>query len=147
MSAWQVWLDDPTGNRLAMLDQLVNLSVSVVANNIGSFQITLPGSFDDSLIHLDGLIEFWRAPEGGTLRLVRVGMVRKWVYTEDDDGNEFLVISGPDQMELLSRRIVGYASGTATAFKTIPADDFIKAVVRENLGSSAVAGRDRKSVV
>lgn len=142
MAQWQVWLDDPVGNRLAVLDELISLSVSMVANDIGAFQVVLPGYFDDSLLHLDSLIEFWRSPEGGTLRLVRVGMVRKWVYTEDDDGNEFLVISGPDQMELLSRRIVGYAAGTATAFKTIPADDFIKAVVRENLGSSAVAGRN-----
>ena len=153
MSAWQVWLDDPTGNRLAVLDRMINLSVSVVANNIGSFQITLPGDFDDSLIHLDSLIEFWRAPEGGTLRLVRVGMVRKWVYTEDSNGSEVLIISGPDQTELLSRRIVAYpaepsfATGTKYTYKSGAADDMIKAIVRENLGALvAVAVRNLTSL-
>lgn len=145
MAQWQVWLDDPTGNRLALLDGLLGLSVSMIANDIGAFEVVLPEDFDASLIRLDSLIEFWRAPEGGTFRLVRVGMVRKWVYSEDDDGNEFLIISGPDQMELLNRRIVGYAAGTGPTSKNTEADDLIKAVARENLGSSATAARDLSS--
>jgi hypothetical protein len=43
---------------------------------------------------------------------------------------------------LLSRRIVAYAAGSAQAQKTGAADDLMRAVVRENLGSSAGTGRN-----
>jgi hypothetical protein len=140
---WQIWLDDPFGNRLALLDGLLSLSVSRVANDIGSWQVALPGDFDKRLIRLDGMVEFWRAAEGGTLRLVRVGFIRKLNSAGDADGNNILVISGPDGVELLNRRISAYAAGTAYVDKSDQADDLIKAIVRENLGSLAVtAARD-----
>lgn len=52
------------------------------------------------------------------------------------------VLSGYDLNSLLNRRIVAYAAASAQAQKTGAADNLIKAIVRENLGSSAIAARD-----
>jgi hypothetical protein len=46
----------------------------------------------------------------------------------------------------LKRRIVAYAAGSSQAEKTDQADDMMKAVVRESLGSSAGADRDLTSL-
>jgi hypothetical protein len=61
-----------------------------------------------------------------------------------------LTISGSDFTELLNRRIVAYRAEQSQTQKTDNADDMMKAIVRENLGSSSgtdyagspVVGRD-----
>lgn len=56
-----------------------------------------------------------------------------------------LTLRGLCYNSLLTRRIIAYAAGTAQASKTGPADNIMRAVVRENLGASAGAIRDISS--
>jgi hypothetical protein len=136
-SRHEIWLDDERGNRLLLLDEAVDFSYTRSANNAGSFTLTLAGDFDRTMIQLDGLVEFWRAAEGGALRLMFLGMARRFTWSDDQDGQATLEVSGPGINQLLSRRIVAYAAGSAQAEKTDQADDMMKAIVAENLGSSA----------
>lgn len=137
-SRWELWLDDPLGNRLSLLNKsVVEFWLSRVLNDIGEFQTVLRGNFDQSLLLEDGLIEFWRAPAGGALRWVGVGKVRKILFSDNENGKEIITVSGPDGIDLLQTRIVAYAAGSAQAEKTGPADDLLKAIVRENMGSMA----------
>ncbi len=53
-----------------------------------------------------------------------------------------LTLRGLCYNSLLMRRIVAYAAGSAQAQKNGPADDIMRAVVRENLGQAAGSGRD-----
>jgi len=136
-SRWEIWLDDPKGQRLALLERAVSFWIQRVENEIGAFQVVLPGSVYDNLLRLDGMVEFWRAPAGGSLGLEGVGLARVFDYADDENGLEYTVIEGPDQNDLLGRRIVAYAAGTAYASKADYADDLIKAIWSENYGSSA----------
>jgi hypothetical protein len=53
-----------------------------------------------------------------------------------------LILKGLSYNVLLTRRIVAYPAGSAQASKSGAADDVMRAVVRENLGELAGAGRD-----
>lgn len=48
---------------------------------------------------------------------------------------------GHSAEEMLSRRIVAYAAGSTDATATLPADDLMKFIVTQNLGSGAAAAR------
>jgi hypothetical protein len=146
MIRYEVWLDDARGNRLALLDRLVDLSWVRAVNQVGWFTVKLPGDFDRSLLGVDHLVEIWRGVDEGTLRLELVGFCRNFVYSEQG-GVDVIQVGGPDSVDLLRRRIVAYAAGSAQAEKTADyADDLIKDVARENLGSSATdTARDLSS--
>lgn len=139
---WELWLDDPRGSRLALLDRASSYYIQRAANDVGAFQVALPGGVYDKLLRVDGMVEFWRAPGRGRMSLQGIGFIRDFVYADDDNGTEYTVISGPDQNDLLDRRIVAYAAGEAEADKSDQADDLILAIARENFGSSAVPGRN-----
>lgn len=131
---WEIWLDEPNGNRLVLLDEALSFSFTKVVNNIGSFDLTLPPIYDDYL-RLDGMLEFWRAPKNKALRQVGVGLFRDVDYRDLSDGTEITAISGSDGKDLLKRRIVAYPAGSSYSLKSDYADDMLKAIIRENLGS------------
>ncbi len=105
MAEWEIWLDDAEGLRLEMLDQAAGIQVTRVANGMGSFALVLPGDYDDSLLQVDGMVEFWRRSEGGALSWVSVGIIRQKRYFEINN-TEYVEISGRDHMDYLKRRIV-----------------------------------------
>lgn len=141
MSNWEIWLDDPFGNRLLQLDRTEGFSLTRIVNNIGAFVLNLPWDFDSKLIKLDGLVEFWRSPEGGALKWVGTGMVRRHKF-HDDNGKDVLTLGGVDAIDLLRRRIVAYAADSTGSLQTDNADDIMKAIVKQNLGANAVAARN-----
>lgn len=138
---WEIWYCDPEGRRISLLDQVsrVGLGLAMTANGVGAWRLTLPPWVGAPRV--DGWVEFWRAPAGGALRRVRVGRIREYVMQDGGDGNDMMVWSGPDQLDILQQRIVAYAAGTAQAYKTGYGGDLLRALVRENLGSSAGTGR------
>src|SRR6266540_3345424 len=94
---------------------------------------------------LDSRIEVWRADGSGPARLdmETVWFVRvppKLVY--GPKGEQLIEVRAVNGLYLLAGRIVAYAAGSAQALKIGPADNVMKAVVRENLGSLAVAERN-----
>lgn len=136
MPRHEVYLDRDDGTRLALLDQFESLEYALVVNDIGACTIVLPGSFA-SLVAPDRRIEVWRAPESGKLAMQRVYFTRKIKDQTDRDGNRWLIVTGYDGNYLLAGRIVAYAVGSAQASQTDQADDLMKSIVDENLGSGA----------
>jgi len=134
------------GIQLAELADLEAIEYWRVLNDKGGFNIITRSDFDESLLGVDRLIEFWRTPKGGEETLMMVGLLRWWEWFENSDGFELLSFGGPDQNDLLDRRIVAYYAGEDEADKTQEADDLLKAIVRENMGALAPndeAGRPR----
>ena len=125
------------GIQLAELTDLESVEYWRVLNDKGGFNIITRADFDESLLGVDHLIEFWRTPEGGDELLMMVGLLRWWEWLENDDGFEICQLGGPDQNDLLDRRIVAYYAAEDESDKTDFADDMLKAIVRENMGALA----------
>lgn len=136
-----IWFASPEGERLGIADGFIRLSYTLTQNTPGALTLTLPASSSailNGITNTDTRLYLWRDSrlEGETCWLVRSAR-----YFTDSDGARFYEVKAVSALELLARRIVPYADGTAQATKTADADDMIKAVVRENLGSSAAAAR------
>lgn len=107
---------------------------------VGSLYVDFPlKEFINRNIDVDWRLEVYRRTAGG--ELVRVGDTQ-WIvklvrYKVDENNNTSLHIIAYDMMYLLNKRIVAYVDGTPQTSKTMPADDMLKAIVRENLGSLA----------
>ena len=134
---YEAWINNQYGQRLGLLDTLIDFERIKVVNSVNVGQITLPGTFNQELLKPDYMIELWRAPAKGTMQLEFVFFIRNLIYKEDNSGNDIIVISGPDGNDLLARRIVAYYAGTSQASKTDNADDMMKEIVDENLAGSA----------
>ncbi len=132
---YDIWLDTPDGDRLALLDTFLSLQYARVVNDVGKFMIKLPDTLDRRLIRPDAMLEIWRT-EGGCQTLELLGLIRRLEYGEEN-GAAYSILEGYDGNGLLADRIVAYAAGSAQAVKSGAADDVMKAIVRENLGSSA----------
>lgn len=137
-----MWLLNPaSGYPLALIDEFNALTYTKIVNGIGAFTLTLPKTFDMSLVQEDTRVAIYRKPPGGVRNIDFAGFVRK-IEKPTQQQQQSFVLSGFDLNDLLRRHIVAYASGTAQASKAGKAGDVLKAIVRENLGSSAVAARD-----
>jgi len=132
-----VWLTTDAGHRLQIIDGWSYLRYNMIANGVGRLELALPSSFDLSILRVDQLVEIWRTSAFGQMAYEGSYLVRRLVTERSDEGQESHVLFGPDINALLARRIVAYAAGTAQASKTDQADDMMKAIVRENLGSLA----------
>lgn len=139
--AHEIWLARDNGTRLTILDRVERFEWTRAINNIGRCTITLPGDFDRSLLKIDNQIQIQRAPSPTSiLRLEDSYFIRRPIVTTNESGLTRIQVHGVSPIELLTRRIVAYAAGSAQANKTDFADDMMKAIVRENLG--ALAGVD-----
>ena len=135
-SRWEVWICDQHGSRIALADKAISFGGIRTANTKGNFNLTLPGDTDLNLLSVDNMVEFWRAPFAGAMSWAMVGFMRKFQYSEVN-GVDVITVGGPDAIDLLDRRIVAYAAGTAQASKTDYADDMLREIVDQNLESSA----------
>lgn len=139
---WEVWLQDANGVGINNLSFLQDFQFTRNVSSPGFFSVTLPLSEMESLGYLasavretlsDKIVSFWRGNEGeGSLQEVFAGYV-----TRMQVGMLTLTLSGSHLLGLLKRRIIAYHAGSSYASKTAKIDDMMKAIVRENLGSSA----------
>ena len=131
-SRWEIWSSDSRGNRLKLSGNGGQFGVGRLLNGIGEWYLNLPSSFDMTLVPLDNMIEFWRAPENGPLSLFCVGFIK-----ERERWTRGRRISGPDQNDILQTRIVAYAAGSTDSEITTNYDDMMKHVIRSNFGTLA----------
>ena len=117
MAGYEIWLTTDTGKRLALLDDVLWMQATRVANAIGRLSLGVKPSFDLGQLVRDRLIQVWRRPTGGQLSLWRVYFLRGWRF-ETQGSVEELRLKGPDVNDLLRRRIVAFAAGTSQAEKT-----------------------------
>jgi hypothetical protein len=111
---------------------------------VGDLALRLPhdAAPPEGLLGLDSILEVWRTDADGVTRLeldtcwfVRVPPAP---VAEESGIVELRAVC---TRYLLAGRIVAYAAGSAQTVKQGPADDVMKAIVRENLGDLAPAGR------
>ena len=120
------------------------LEYVLVENDIGALQLVLPGTDASPLLFLrDTELEVFRTEDGITsLEGEKPFFARDAQISLSPAGEYLTTITAIDAKHLLTRRIVAYAAGTAQSRKSnIAADNMMKAIVRENLGSSAVTAR------
>lgn len=149
MISYTARICDPFGQLLAEVANFVDnpqgggaaLDYALTVGNVGALQLTLPASFDSSLLRLDGRIGVWRSINGRTPQLdgQAIFFIRTWRYTETTT-----TVTAYSANELLRRRIIAYYAGSAFAAHTTPtsAGNLIKDLVSENMGSS-ISSADR----
>ena len=137
MARYEVWLANSAGERRVLLESLESMACIIAPGRVGACTILTPGLTPDD-VGRDYQLHIFRAPDDDTpLSLLRVYLLRHAAFTTDALGIVRATLTGRCQNDLLNRRIIAYAAGSAQAEKTDLADDMIKALVDENLGSSA----------
>lgn len=141
-SSYTAYLSTPFGQRLAVL-AFTSLTYTLAVNAVSTLKITLPASFDTSLVQVDSRIEIWRSVNGGVeyLEADKAWLVQVIDRVIGVGSQTTLTCVCP--VDLLRRRIIAYDAGTSYTSKADSADDLIKAFARENLTSSiSSANRD-----
>lgn len=139
-SNYFVKIKDPYNVPVLNINEFYSLELFRTEYGVGSLYIDLPlKEFITQNISTEWRIEVYRKTVGG--ELVRVGDTQ-WIvklvrYKVDEQNETSLHLVAYDAMYLLEKRIVAYVDGTPQTTKTMPADDMIKAIVRENLGALA----------
>lgn len=131
------WLTDPFGVRVFPLAHYDRLVYTRAINDVGELQITLPGTFDRSLVRVDGQVQVWR---DNKLDTETAWLIRKIRPETDQYGVTKNILTAYSGLYLVDGRIVLSDFGS-TATKTGPADDSMKGYVRENMGTLAATDR------
>jgi len=128
--AYFVEVADPFGVKLAQVDSFLALDMARAVNDVGVLTLDLDPNTDVSQFRLDGRLSVYRQGSAGGYRLQTetVWFVRQWRRVMYDSGERVLRVTAYSASDLLARRIVAYAAGSAQ-----DADDMMKAIVRENL--------------
>jgi len=133
---YQIWYSDAFGRGRRRLAEWSRLVASRRLNRLGALkELLLPlDTAPAVLTQRDARIEIWR---NGSPLMDTLYFVRRFGYTERD-GMRYLRLGGYDALYHLDGRIVAAHSTSPSAVKSGPADDVIKAYVRENFGSLTV---------
>lgn len=143
MASYTVGLYDYDGNFLRPIDWM-NLQYARARRTVGALTLTVSDRYPEAIFGRDAILRLYRRAIGGPryLEPAAIWFVRKVTHNWKENT---LTISCVDQMTFLERRRVAYRSQSLYADKTFdegnapaPADDLMKAYVRENLGADAV---------
>lgn len=142
MSKHEIRWYDNTGALQRVISNFTSLDYVKTVNTVGAMDLTIPlGNYDFTDFSTDVILEIWRETSG-EMRLQNETTYFLLDWEIYNDGQADLVrLLAKDANFLLSTRIVAYASGTSQAEKSDYADDMMKEVVKENMGSSASSGR------
>lgn len=146
---YEVRLYDAMGIAQGRIDKFSRLQYVLRENAVGSLVLETPDVSLFALIGVDWRIEVWRSIDGAPAYLEGSGtdgtvflVVRKSIAT-GSDGLTLMSLSCVDVKDLLARRFVDYYAGSSQSSKTLPADNMLNAIVRDNLGVNATGlGRD-----
>lgn len=140
-ASYEAHIHNDLGQRLIILSQQINSFDAIrMVNTVGTLKLTLAyGVLDPSFLHEDYAILIWRSINANSRYLLHgtVYYIIKWTHSSRG-GKRTTVIECVDALDLLRRRQIAYYAGSAQAQKAnAPADDLMKAFVRENLASTA----------
>lgn len=139
-ASYEFHLHDSLGRRLAILPTYISAEMVRSVNTVGTLTLRLPyGMIRSSWLQQDYILVPWRSINGGTrtVHTETVYLIQK-IKHADRDGQITTMLECVDSNELLRRRCIAYYAGTAQAAKSAaPADNIMKAFVRENLASTA----------
>jgi hypothetical protein len=142
MSAtYSVTLTSPFGDaRLAEISDFLSLTYSPIVNGIGKLTLTLDADMVPwDYLQRDMRIGVWRSLDGGPqyLDCDKLWLLRRRRRAIQADRRRIVTLEARCMNDVLRRRIVAYAAASSQAAKTATADNMMKAIMRENLGSSA----------
>lgn len=143
-------VNDAFGNRLAVIADYEALAAKRTVNGVGVLVFSVPGYYSLDTFKVDGVVELWRAPKGGSWRLEfdQLWFIRER-YKVIEKGVRSWRIVAYDLNYLLGEpsgkvgRIVSYTSdyrvsessvSDAYTDKAGTADNIIKRIARENMG-------------
>lgn len=140
-ASYEVHLHNDLGKRLIILSQpLISLDSVRMVNTVGTLTLKLPyGVLDPAFLSVDYQILVWRSINGTARFLMHQTLyyIQSWTHT-NNAGDRQTTIECVDALDVLRRRLIAYYAGTAQAQKAAaPADNLMKAFVRENLASTA----------
>lgn len=139
MASYQIRYHDPYGNLLEVWREITRLELVRKENEVGILTLTMPRNVDKSILRADARLEVWRTV-GASTKLV--GQTA-WFLEDWEINAQTMTLYAYDANWLLEGRITAYASGTTNvSFTTCAADNVMKAVVRSNLTTDAIAARD-----
>lgn len=134
MPNYEVRIANSAGQTLDVIDGWLSLTYTRAVNDVGCLELALSGSYDTSFLYTDGRIFVYR---DGNLEGETPWFIRKTIQRLDADGAESVTVYGYSAMELLRTRIAAYPAGASQVSKADYADNLMKAIVRDNMGSSA----------
>jgi len=131
------WLTD-YGNRKYVIQSFHKLEYARSENQIGTMILTLPlarWKYED--FKVGDILEIWRE-KASSLELQNdtAYFVQDWRFYTDSSGKDFAQIVAYDANWLLDTAIVANYAGSDEADKTDYADDMMKEVVTEQLGTA-----------
>ena len=148
MINYELWYADALGNRIEPITHINIPEYVKTVGGLGFLNVAIP--FDRSKTYAgqnpDRRIHLYRQPINGALELELICFCRRFRYATNSVGLTSQSISGFDQSELLARRIVAYYANETQTTKTAEADDMMKEVVDENMGSSSATDYDGNAV-
>lgn len=140
MTTYTLFLCDQFGAVQDVIDQSVisSLHYALVENEINAVEIVLPQLWPWEYFEADQLLLIQRnAGAGPYIEADRAFFLQDFEYYTDENNQQWIQLTGVDGNDLLNRRIVAYASGSAQAKMTDEYDDIIKLVASQNMGSTA----------
>lgn len=138
MADYSVWVSDSYGNRRGVVGSLVSLRAVQAIDDVGVLELIFSSAYEYSLFELDSIIEVYRTAPGGLVaQLFEAAWLARVFQAARANGIMQYTVYAYSLNYLLAGRTVPYPKGGAKAFMTDYADDMMKAIVRENLGSLA----------
>lgn len=140
---YRVYLNSASGVRIVQVP-FVELGYTLAVNSIGSLTLKVPSTFDLTAVARDSQIEVWRSVDGDDayLEADKRWFVRKVTQELRANGERIITLGAVCCNDLLRRREIAYDADTTYTTKTGAADDLIKALARENLGTLVDSNRD-----
>lgn len=135
---YDIRIYDAFGQELRSGIDCESFDLSLKEMDVGALSITLPASFPFEYLKKDGQIALFRSIAGNPPSLLAQAhwVIRARTKTIGAARKSY-TIGALHANCLLDRRNVAYNANTSQTSKNDEADDLVKAVVRENLGSSA----------
>lgn len=142
-TSYRIVIRDPGGDNPRVISNAISLEAARAVNTVGSASLVIPDDgFNPDYWLRDMRLEFWRVAGNGFTYLLgnTIWLARRFVWMYDQ---KQWLIEAKDTNDLFGRRIIAYTGETDYADKIEdfgaddPADNLMRAYVRENLGSDA----------
>lgn len=147
-ATYTLQIRNPAGALVAELANVLDLDAGRSINTPAALRVRLaPDAIAASILVPDARLRLLRT---GTDAVARVALNSDFLLMSWRQGyaanEQFIELAGLGMAQILARRIVAYAAGSAQAEKAAAAaSNIMRALARENLGSSAASDRDLSS--
>lgn len=148
MTTYSLNLYESDGTLLTVIPNFISLKFAYAESTTGELTLQLDNTnLDSSMLNVDRILEVWREIPGQPPYLEgdRLWYIRKWKFNSVSNSDKLLMtVEASDANHILERAIIKASEETTSAAKTGLSDDIAKEYVRQTLGSTASAGRDRR---